>query len=60
LLQGVLHGGGLIFASATDPNVRLLQYWVSHPMPTGQDEFGGAANAMFTPPDPVAGTCNTL
>ncbi len=60
LLQGVLHGGGLIFAGATDPNVLLLQYWISHPMPAGQDEFSSAANAMFTPTDSVTGTCNTL
>ena len=59
LVQGVLHGGGLIFADTNDPNVRLLQYWISRPMPQGQDEFSGAAAAMFTPADPTTGTCNT-
>jgi hypothetical protein len=59
LVQGVLHGGGLIFADANDPNVRLLQYWISRPMPQGQDEFSTAAAAMFTPADPDTGTCNT-
>ena len=59
LVQGVLHGGGLIFADTNDPNVRLLQYWISRPMPQGQDEFRGAAAAMFTPADPTTGTCNT-
>jgi hypothetical protein len=38
-LQGVLHGGGLIFASATDPDVVLIQYWMTHPAPAGQSEF---------------------
>jgi hypothetical protein len=60
LLLNVLHGGGLIFTSQSDPNVRLIQYWITRPMPQGQDEFGSAANAMFTPPDPNVGTCNTL
>ena len=58
-LQGVLHGGGLIFPSATDPNVKLMEYWISHPAPQGQDEFSTATYAMFTPADPVTGTCNT-
>ena len=38
-LLGVLHGGGLIFENDQDPNVRLIQYWITHPMPAGQDEF---------------------
>lgn len=59
LVQGVLHGGGLIFADTNDPNARLLQYWISRPMPQGQDEFSSAAAAMFTPADPATGTCNT-
>ena len=58
-LQGVLHGGGLIFPNATDPNVKLIEYWISHPAPQGQDEFSTATYAMFTPADPVTGTCNT-
>jgi hypothetical protein len=58
LLQGVLHGGGLIFANANDPNAVLIKYWISHPSPLGQDEFGAATYAMFTPPDPKTGTCN--
>ncbi|MEP7298448.1 MAG: hypothetical protein ABI702_19870 [Burkholderiales bacterium] len=56
---GVLHGGGLIFPSATDPNVKLIEYWVTHPAPQGQDEFSTATYAMFTPADPATGTCNT-
>lgn len=59
LVQGVLHGGGLIFASADAPEAKLLSYWISRPMPQGQDEFSNAADAMFTPPDPNTGSCNT-
>jgi hypothetical protein len=60
LVQGVLHGGGQIFADATTPEARLLAYWISRPMPQGQDEFSNAAAAsMFTPADPATGTCNT-
>lgn len=59
LLLGVLHGGGLIFASQDDANAKLIQYWLSHPAPQGQDEFSTASYSMFTPPDPKAGTCNT-
>ena len=59
LLLNVLHGGGLIFTSQDDPNVRLIQYWITRPMPQGQDEFSSAANSMFTPPDPNVGACNT-
>lgn len=59
LIRGVLHGGGLIFASDQDPNARVFAYWISRPMPQGQDEFGTAGNSMFTPPDPASGACNT-
>ncbi len=59
LLLGVLHGGGLIFASASDPNVQLIKYWIAHPVPVGQDEFSSASDNMFTPPDPAVGSCNT-
>ncbi|HET9977120.1 MAG TPA: hypothetical protein VFQ20_06780 [Burkholderiaceae bacterium] len=56
LVRGVLHGGGVIFASDTDPNLKRIEYWVSKSMP---DEFSGASAGMFTPPDPATGTCNT-
>ena len=59
LVQGVLHGGGVIFANASAPEAKLLAYWIGRPMPQGQDEFSNAAAAMFTPPDPSTGTCNT-
>jgi hypothetical protein len=58
LTLNVLHGGGLIFLSESDPNVMLIRFWISRPMPQGHDEFSSAANGMFTPPDPNAGTCN--
>lgn len=60
LLLNMLHGGGLIFENDQDPNVRLIEYWISRPLAQGQDEFGSAGNGMFTPPDPVSGSCNTL
>lgn len=59
MVNGVLHGGGLIFENLQDPNARLIQYWMSRPMPAGQDEFSAAAANMFTPPDINTGTCNT-
>jgi hypothetical protein len=59
LTLNVLHGGGLIFLSESDPNVMLIRYWISRPMPQGHDEFSAAANSMFTPADPNVGTCNT-
>jgi hypothetical protein len=59
MLLNVLHGGGLIFANDQDPNLKLIRYWISRPMPQGQDEFSSAANSMFTPADPQTGLCNT-
>lgn len=59
LVQGVLHGGGLIFENAQDPNAKLITYWISHPVPVGADEFSTAAANLFTPPNTETGTCNT-
>jgi hypothetical protein len=59
LLMNVLHGGGQIFPNDQDPNAKLIAYWISHPVPLGQDEFSAAAYGMFTPADPNTGTCNT-
>ncbi len=59
LLLNVLHGGGLIFDSAQDPNAQLIEYWITHPAPQGSDEFSASSDVLFTPPDPVAGKCNT-
>jgi len=58
LVQGIFHGGGQIFASDQDPNIKLMEYWIGHPVQQGQDEFA-PSNAMFTPPDPNVGACNT-
>ena len=58
-VNGVLHGGGLIFPDSQDENVRRLQYWISRPAPQGQDEFSSATYTMFTPNDPATGACNT-
>ena len=59
MVNGVLHGGGLVFENAQDPNARLIQYWINNPAPTGQSEFSGATFGMFTPADPNTGACNT-
>jgi predicted small lipoprotein YifL len=58
LVLNVLHGGGIIFDSTDDLNVRLMRYWIEHPMPQGQDEFSPAANGLFTPADAISGECN--
>lgn len=57
LVRGVLHGGGLIFTTEDDSNVRRIRYWINNPMTEAQDEFGDASS-MFTPPDPATGSCN--
>ena len=59
LVQGVLHGGGIVFDSVDDPNAKLIAFWISRPMPAGHDEFSSSANNMFTPADPNTGSCNT-
>jgi hypothetical protein len=58
-VNGVLHGGGLIFPDPQDENVKRLVYWISRPAPQGQDEFSTATYTMFTPNDPNTGACNT-
>jgi hypothetical protein len=58
LVLNVLHGGGLIFEDLNDSNAVLMQYWMTHPAPNGQDEFSTATYSMFTPAD-LSGTCNT-
>ena len=59
-LLNVLHGGGLIFASANDPNVQTIEYWISHPEPQGTTEFNNLTySAYFTGTVPAAGTCKT-
>ena len=59
MVRGVLHGGGLIFDDPQALNVKLIEYWLSRPAPTGQDEFSTATYSMFTPTG-ATGTCNTL
>jgi hypothetical protein len=59
LVRGTLHGGGLIFESEDDPNAKLIEYWITHPMPAGQDEFGPAAANLFESNDVVNGACKT-
>ncbi len=57
LVLNVLHGGGLIFENQQDPNAVLIQYWITHPSPNGQDEFSTATYSMFSNGDPNTGTC---
>jgi hypothetical protein len=59
LVNGVLHGGGIVFDSPDDPNAKLIAFWISRPVPAGHDEFSSSANSLFTPPDPINGACNT-
>ena len=56
LVRGVLHGGGLIFASTDTPEAKTLRFWISRPMPSGQDEFSSAAATLF---DASTGACKT-
>ena len=56
MVNGVLHGGGLVFENAQDPNARLIQYWINNPSPSGQDEFSDPTFG-FTPGNPP--TCNS-
>ena len=42
-----------------DPNAVLMQYWITHPSPNGQDEFSTATYSMFSNGDPNTGTCKT-
>jgi hypothetical protein len=64
LVQGVLHGGGLIFDSDQDTFVKRMAYWISRPVPEGDpnEEFSeSAAASMFTqtdPANPQTRTCN--
>ena len=59
LVLHVFHGGGQVFPSENDPNIQLIKYWITHPAPSGQDEFSTATYTMFTPADPATGACNT-
>jgi hypothetical protein len=58
-LLNVLHGGGLIFESAADPNLKLIQFWISHPQPQGQDEFSTTNDSVLFNRSTGTATCNT-
>jgi len=59
MVNGVLHGGGLVFENAQDANARLIQYWINNPAPAGTDEFSSATFGMFNSPADPTGSCNT-
>ena len=50
MVNGVLHGGGLVFENAQDSDARLLQYWINNPSPTGSDEFSRSHVRLHTGP----------
>jgi hypothetical protein len=54
LVRNILHGGGLIFASTADQDVRTIEFWIANPVPLGQDEF---ATTFSTGGDPATATC---
>jgi hypothetical protein len=56
MVNGVLHGGGLVFENAQDANARLIQYWINNPAPSGGNEFTDPSFG-FTPGNPP--TCNS-
>ena len=58
LVLNLLHGGGQVFANTDAQQAQRIAYWISHPMPAGQDEFSPSADALFTPPDSASGACN--
>jgi predicted CxxxxCH...CXXCH cytochrome family protein len=65
LVLNVFHGGGVVFASTNDSNVKLIEYWISNPVPQGQDEFSTAIYASmfvpaFDPSSPNSSTCNSF
>ena len=48
LLLNVLHGGGLIFLNSDVPEVKEMLYWIGHPAPPQQDEFGAFGSGLLT------------
>ncbi len=59
LVRNVLHGGGQIFTSDQDPNIKLIEYWIRNPAPVGQDEFSQATWNMFADGNPNGTQCKT-
>jgi len=57
MLINVLHGGGLIFDSAQDPNAQRIQYWINNPT-NGVDEFSPTTYFMFKSTTPSSANCN--
>jgi hypothetical protein len=59
LVRNVLHGGGQIFLSDQDPDIKVIEYWITHPAPQGQDEFSPATWNMFADGNPNGTQCRT-
>jgi hypothetical protein len=58
LVRGILHGGGVIFDSPNHPCAKLIEYWISNPMPASQDEFGSAGDSLTPPTAEQTQTCS--
>lgn len=49
LVRGILHGGGVIFDSPDHPCAKLIDYWISNPIPAPQDEFSITGDNLVPP-----------
>ncbi len=58
LVQGTLHGGGLIFDSPDHPCAQIIEDWISNPMPSTQDEFGPIPASLLPPTAQQLATCS--
>lgn len=58
LVRGILHGGGVIFDSPDHPCAKLIDYWISNPMPATQDEFSTVGDGLVPPTAQQIQTCH--
>jgi hypothetical protein len=58
LVRGILHGGGVIFDSPDHPCAKLIDYWISNPMPATQDEFSTVGDNLVPPTAAQLQTCH--
>ena len=59
MVNGVLHGGGLVFENAQDANARLIQYWINNPSPRKATSSTARPSACSRQRYPNTGACNT-
>lgn len=60
LVRNVLHGGGVVFETTTDPHAQTIQFWLQRPMPQGQDEFSRSLESSMFTGTPGPTTCRTI